>query len=102
MPLPSMLNRYEINDIVYRYTSKKATQEQLALEYGISPVTVRRILAEKSLVVLKGYKTDKDEALLEYLKMRGLYDLSKLKATINAKSNKSVRHSNSSKTQPCI
>jgi transposase-like protein len=102
MPLPSMLTRYEINDIVYRYTSNKATQEQLALEYGISPVTVRRILAEKSLLTLKGYKTDKDEALLAYLKMRGLYDLSKLKATLNAKSKKQVRYSNNTQTQPCI
>ena len=55
------------------------TQQELAFEYGVSTVTIRRALAEQGLMELVGYKTRNDAALLAFLEAQGLRDLLALK-----------------------
>ena len=55
------------------------TQQELAFEYGVSRVTIRRALAEQGLMELVGYKTRNDAALLAFLEAQGLRDLPALK-----------------------
>lgn len=61
----------------------KLTQEDLGLAYGISPTSVRRILAEAKLIELKSHKCDWEDDLLKCLKSHGLDDLNKLSSFIH-------------------
>ena len=60
----------------------KLTQEDLGLAYGISPTSVRRILAEAKLIEFKSHKCDWEDDLLKCLKSHGLDDLNKLSSFI--------------------
>ena len=60
----------------------KLTQEDLGLAYGISPTSVRRILAEAKLIECKSHKCDWEDDLLKCLKSHGLDDLNKLSSFI--------------------
>ena len=60
----------------------KLTQEDLGLAYGISPTSVRRILAEAKLIEIKSHKCDWEDDLLKCLKSHGLDDLNKLSSFI--------------------
>ena len=60
----------------------KLTQEDLGLAYGISPTSVRRILAEAKLIEFKSHKCDWEDNLLKCLKSHGLDDLNKLSSFI--------------------
>lgn len=61
----------------------KLTQEDLGLAYGISPTSVRRILAEAKLIEFKSHKCDWEDALIKCLKSHGLDDLAKLSSFIH-------------------
>ena len=61
----------------------KLTQEDLGLAYGISPTSVRRILAEAKLIEFKSHKCDWEDALLKCLKSHGLDDLQTLSSFIS-------------------
>jgi len=61
----------------------KLTQEDLGLAYGISPTSVRRILAEAKLVEFKSHKCDWEDDLIKCLKSHGLDDLNKLSSFIH-------------------
>lgn len=61
----------------------KLTQEDLGLAYGISPTSVRRILAEAKLIEFKSHKCDWEDDLLKCLKSHGLDDLNKLSSFIH-------------------
>ena len=61
----------------------KLTQEDLGLAYGISPTSVRRILAEAKLIEFKSHKCDWEDNLLKCLKSHGLDDLNKLSSFIH-------------------
>ena len=61
----------------------KLTQEDLANAYGISPTSVRRILAEAKLVEFKSHKCDWEDDLIKCLKSHGLDDLNKLSSFIH-------------------
>ena len=60
----------------------KLTQEDLALTYGISATSVRRILAEAKLVEFKTHKCDWEDDLIKCLKSHGLDDLQTLSSFI--------------------
>ena len=61
----------------------KLTQEDLGLAYGISPTSVRRILAEAKLIEFKSHKCDWEDDLLKCLKSHVLVDLNKLSSFIH-------------------
>ena len=60
----------------------KLTQEDLALAYGISPTSVRRILAEAKLIEFKSHKCDWEDDLIKCLKSHGLDSLQTLSSFI--------------------
>ena len=73
----------------------KLSQEDLARAYGISPTSVRRILAEERLVEFKSHKCNWEDNLIQCLKSHGLDDLQKLssfilKAKLHDQSNQSA------------
>ena len=65
-----------------RQQKSKLTQEDLGLAYGISPTSVRRILAEAKLIEFKSHKCDWEDDLIKCLKSHGLDDLNKLSSFI--------------------
>ena len=65
-----------------RQQKSKLTQEDLALAYGISPTSVRRILAEAKLVEFKSHKCDWEDDLIKCLKSHGLDSLQTLSSFI--------------------
>ena len=66
-----------------RQQNIKLTQEDLGLAYGISPTSVRRILAEAKLIEFKSHKCDWEDDLIKCLKSHGLDDLNKLSSFIH-------------------
>ena len=60
----------------------KLSQEELATTYGISPTSVRRILAEAKLIEFKTHKCDWEDDLIKCLKSHGLDDLQTLSSFI--------------------
>lgn len=66
-----------------RQQKSKLTQEDLGLAYGISPTSVRRILAEAKLVEFKSHKCDWEDDLIKCLKSHGLDDLQTLSSFIH-------------------
>ena len=72
----------------------KLTQEDLGLAYGISPTSVRRVLAEAKLVEFKTHKCDWEDDLIKCLKSHGLDDLQTLSSFITkAKQNEHANQS---------
>ena len=65
-----------------RQQKSKLTQEDLGLAYGISPTSVRRILAEAKLIEFKSHKCDWEDDLIKCLKSHGLDDLQTLSSFI--------------------
>lgn len=61
----------------------KLSQEALGLTYGISPTSVRRILAEAKLVEFKSHKCDWEDDLIKCLKSHGLDNLQTLSSFIH-------------------
>lgn len=72
----------------------KLSQEALALAYGISQTSVRRILAEAKLIEFKTHKCDWEDDLIKCLKSYGLDDLQTLSSFIHkAKQNEHTNQS---------
>ena len=72
----------------------KLTQEELGLAYGISPTSVRRVLAEAKLVEFKSHKCDWEDDLIKCLKSHCLDDLQTLSSFIaKAKQNEHTNQS---------
>ena len=72
----------------------KLSQEALALTYGISPTSIRRILAEAKLIEFKTHKCDWEDDLIQCLKSHGLDDLQTLSSFIHkAKQNEHTNQS---------
>lgn len=73
------LTKSERAEIANLYVSEdKPTQEELAYQYHCSPVTIRRALAEEGVIQLKGYKTEKEEEVIDFLISQGLQKLEDL------------------------
>lgn len=80
------LSAAEVKVVVAEWSLPKAerpTQQDLALRFNVAPVTVRRALAEEGLLDLAGYKTKKETQIIEYLKLHGLNDISRLEKFVN-------------------
>lgn len=60
----------------------KPSQQELAYQFHCSPVTIRRALAEEGVLQLKGYKTEKDEEVLNFLAAQGLQKIEDLQAFV--------------------
>ena len=84
-----------INEVVIaKQQGIKLTQEDLANAYGISPTSVRRILAEAKLIEFKSHKCDWEDDLIKCLKSHGLDDLQTLSSFIHkAKQNEHTNQS---------
>ena len=84
-----------IADVINARQQKiKLSQEDLGLAYGISPTSVRRILAEAKLVEFKSHKCDWEDDLIKCLKSHGLDDLQTLSSFIHkAKQNEHANQS---------
>jgi DNA-binding transcriptional regulator YhcF (GntR family) len=61
----------------------RPSQEAMALEFGVAPVTIRRALAEEGFLELAGYKTVKDTAILEFLESQGLNNIERLRQFVS-------------------
>lgn len=73
------LTKRERTIVATLYTSAdKPTQEELAHQFHCSPVTIRRALAEEGVIQLKGYKTEKEEEVINFLISQGLQKLEDL------------------------
>lgn len=70
------LTKNERAEIARLYNSEdKPTQQELAYQYQCSPVTIRRALAEEGVLQLKGYKTENEEQIIDFLRAQGLNKL---------------------------
>ena len=57
----------------------KPTQEELARQFHCAPITIRRALAEEGVLQLKGYMTENQQQVFEFLTAQGLTDIEKLR-----------------------
>lgn len=57
----------------------KPTQEELARQFHCAPITIRRALAEEGVLQLKGYMTENQQQVFDFLTAQGLSDIEKLK-----------------------
>ena len=62
-----------------RPKGERPSQQELAFRFNVSPVTIRRALAEAGLSELAGYKTAADTEILEFLKLQGLNNITSLR-----------------------
>lgn len=62
---------------------QKHTQAELAQQFHVAPITVRRALAEQGVIELVGYKTRKETSLLELLKENNITTLKDLRELLN-------------------
>ena len=77
-----------------KHQNIKLTQEDLSMAYGISPTSVRRVLAEAKLIEFKSHKCKWEDDLIQCLKSHGLDDLQTLSSFIHkAKQNEHTNQS---------
>lgn len=79
----TLLTVSEEKAIAKTYKAGKVTQQELAYEYGVAPITIRRALAEQGLIKLVGYRTRKQSALLNKLESMGITSVEQLDAIIS-------------------
>ena len=72
------LNQDEINYIARAYLSNY-TIEEISVETGVGSQNVKRALAEAGVLTLSWYKTNEENAMLEYLKQNNVTTLQELK-----------------------
>ena len=72
------LNKDEINYIARAYLSNY-TIEEISVETGVGSQNVKRALAEAGVLTLSWYKTNEENAMLEYLKQNNVTTLQELK-----------------------
>lgn len=62
--------------------TKKYTQDELSSLFFVAPVTIRRALAEQGVLKLRGYKTRKEQALLDLLNKHEITTVSELEQLV--------------------
>ena len=72
------LNKDEINYIARAYLSNY-TIEEISVETGVGKQNVKRALCEAGVLTLSWYKTNEENAMLEYLKQNNVTTLQELK-----------------------
>lgn len=82
------LTRKEEKEVARLYAQKtydgkpRYTQSELASQFLVAPVTIRRALAEQGVLELAGYKTRKDSQMLELLKEAGITSVKDLQEVL--------------------
>ena len=71
-----------LDGAVAHYQANKDSMHDIARIYGISASTLYRELANKGLRVSKYHKTKKEEAMLNYLREKGITNLVQLQAKV--------------------
>lgn len=69
----------EIQWIKYAYEEAGNTVQDIAFDTGMSISNVKRALAEAGVLTLSWYKTNEENAMLEYLKQNNVTTLQELK-----------------------
>lgn len=72
------LNPAEIQWIKQEY-EEGSTVQDIVFDTGMSVSNVKRALAEAGVLTLKWYKTNEENAILEYLKQNNITTLEELK-----------------------
>lgn len=67
---------------VQHYVSNDTTLEEVSLLYGISSTTISRHLAELGYKDLKRHKTDRENSILKYLRIKGITTVEDLKKVL--------------------
>lgn len=70
------------DEAVQYYVSNDTTLEEVALLYGISSTTISRHLAELGYKDLKRHKTDRENAILKYLRTKNILTVEDLKKVL--------------------
>lgn len=73
----------EEKEVAKLYQTGKYTQEELANKYHVAPITIRRALAEQGVVKLVGYKTRKENRMLQLLENYGVTKSSQLEEILD-------------------
>lgn len=71
-----------IKEITASFQVGTMTIEDLAQHYGASTTKIRSILAEAGLVKYRSHKTEKEKAILEFLKIHGIETVEKLRTRL--------------------
>lgn len=70
------------DEAVQYYVSNDTTLEEVSLLYGISSTTISRHLAELGYKDLKRHKTDRENAILKYLRTKNILTVEDLKKVL--------------------
>lgn len=70
------------DEAVQYYVNNDTTLEEVALLYGISSTTISRHLAELGYKDLKRHKTDRENAILKYLRTKNILTVEDLKKVL--------------------
>ena len=77
----------EEKEVVRLYATGKHTQAELASQFVVAPVTIRRALAEQGVIELVAYKTRNETELLKHLKEQyGVTSITALENLFDAQS----------------
>lgn len=68
--------------VQYYVSNDDTTLEEVSLLYGISSTTISRHLAELGYKDLKRHKTDRENAILKYLRTKGITTVEDLKKVL--------------------
>lgn len=71
-----------VKEITSSYEVGTMSVEDLAIHYGVSTTSIRKILAEAGLVKMRTLKTKEQQAMLDYLHLHGITSLDKLKTRL--------------------
>ena len=74
--------QHVLDGAVAHYQANKDSMHDIARIYGISASTLYRELANKGLRVSKYHKTKKEEAMLNYLREKGITNLVQLQTKV--------------------
>lgn len=76
------LTKQEITWIANEFQSNRTVQE-IAIDTGMSKQNVKRALAEAGLVNLSWYKTNEENKMLTFLKVKGINNTEQLLTQFN-------------------
>lgn len=81
MPIPSVTPETQA-EIIAEYHKGTTSAVELSTLFDLKPTTVRRILAEHSLININYHKTQAEIEILEYLKTLGVTQVDQIRGRI--------------------
>lgn len=82
-----------IKEITASFQYGTMTVEDLAQHYGVSVSKIRSILAEAGLVINRSHKTQKEKAILEFLKIHNIESVDQLRTRLLTKTTAKAMYS---------